>query len=393
MNDQPPGIDRVASRYAAQVAAGVFAYDAAQARLAERFDRLNLALAERRLAVKGSALGWLFAGRTSGSPVIKGLYIHGEVGRGKTMLMDEFFALAAPRRKRRAHFHEFMADVHERVHAARQALKPGPGKPADPIAPVSAALAGEIRLLCLDEFAVTDIADAMILSRLFEQLFARGLVLVATSNVAPDDLYRDGLNRALFLPFVAILKQHVDVVDLDAEKDYRLEKLGGTPVYLTPLGPASSAALDRIWRSLTGTDRGRPTALAMKGREIAVPEAAKGVARFTFSDLCEAPLGPADYLKIARTFHTVIIDGIRVLKDDERNAARRFISLIDTFYDNRVKLIVAAAAEPADLYPAAYGGEAFAFKRTASRLIEMRSAAYLALPHGAGPPEPPPSPD
>jgi cell division protein ZapE len=382
LNDQSPGGDRVASRYAAQVASGVFTFDLAQADLAERFDRLNAQLGERRLAAKGSALGWLFAGKAS-SQAVRGLYIHGEVGRGKTMLMDEFFALAAPRRKRRAHFHEFMAEVHERVFAVRQTLKPAPGKTADPIAPVAAALAGEIRLLCLDEFAVTDIADAMILSRLFEQLFTRGLVLVATSNVAPDDLYRDGLNRGLFLPFVAILKRHVDVVDLTAKRDYRLEKLGGTPVYLTPLGLSTTAALDRIWERLTGTARGEPASLAMKGRAIPVPEAEKGVARFTFKGLCETPLGPADYLKIARTYHTVIIDGIRVLKDDERNAARRFISLIDALYDNRVKLVAAAEAEPAALYPAATGGEAFAFRRTVSRLAEMRSAAYLALPHGA----------
>jgi cell division protein ZapE len=381
----PAGSERLAAQYDALVAGGAFQDDPAQRALAGRLDRLNGELAERRLARKGSALGWLFAGK---APVVKGLYIHGDVGRGKTMLMDEFFAIAAPQRKRRAHFHEFMADVHDRIKAARDAEKNGNGRQSDPILAVATELAAEIRLLCLDEFAVTDIADAMILSRLFGQLFERGLVLVATSNSAPDELYPGGLNRGLFLPFVAVLKRHVDVIELDARTDYRLEKLGAAPVYLTPLGKDATTALDAAWRRLTGTDRGRPASLTVKGRTIAVPQAGKGVARFTFAELCDAPLGAGDYLKIARTFHTLLIDDIRVLREEEQNTARRFIALVDTLYDNRVKLIASAAAEPDGLCRATDGEEAFAFRRTASRLTEMRSAEWLALAHGRGDSDP-----
>jgi cell division protein ZapE len=274
-----------------------------------------------------------------------------------------------------------MADIHERIQAARDSQKKN-GKADDAIVMVATDIAAEIRLLCLDEFSVDDIADAMILSRLFEHLFARGLVLVATSNSAPEELYPGGLNRSLFMPFLAVLRRYVDVVELAARTDYRLEKLGGAPVYVTQSGPAARQSLDAIWRRLTGTDHGHQTSLAMKGREIVVPEAEKGVARFGFSQLCEQPLGAADYLKIARAFHTLIIDDIPVIPDDKRDAARRFISLIDTLYDNRVKLIASAAAEPDGLYRAADGEEAFAFKRTASRLIEMRSDEWLALAHG-----------
>ena len=260
--DLSAGVGPVVARYTALVAAGEITTDPAQLALARRMDQLEEALAERRLASKGSALGWLFAGKAK---PVRGLYIHGGVGRGKTMLMDAFFAAAVVRRKRRTHFHAFMAEVHERIHAAREASRNGGKGPADPIAPVAADIAEATRLLCLDEFAVEDIADAMILSRLFEALFARGLVLVATSNAAPEDLYRDGLNRGLFLPFIAVLRQHVDVVELAARTDYRMEKLGGAPVYVTPLGAPARAALDRIWQGLTGTARGEPAALDGEG--------------------------------------------------------------------------------------------------------------------------------
>jgi cell division protein ZapE len=214
-------------------------------------------------------------------------------------------------------------------------------------------------------------------------MFKRGLVLVATSNSPPEDLYKNGLNRSLFLPFVDLLRKKADIVHLAADKDYRLEKLEEAPVYVTPLGAEATAALDRVWHRLTGTDRGRPTTLPIRGREIAVPEAEMGVARVAFADLCQKPLGAADFLKIARSFHTVLVDGVPVIRDGERNAARRLISLIDTFYDNRVKLVVSAETEPAGIYTASEGAEAFAFKRAVSRLIEMRSEAYLALPHGS----------
>jgi len=243
---------------------------------------------------------------------------------------------------------------------------------------VADQIAGETRLLCLDEFMVTDIADAMILSRLFGRLFERGLVLVATSNTAPDDLYRNGLNRDLFLPFVAVLKRHAEIVELRARTDYRLENLDGAPVYVSSLRSDGHATIDRIWRRLTGVAQGRPTVIDAIGREIAVPEAFDGVARFHFADLGEAPLGAADFLRIARAFHTVIIEGIPVIAPERRDVARRFINLVDAFYDEGVKLIVSAAAEPGELYAAANGEEALAFRRTTSRLIEMRSEAWLA---------------
>jgi cell division protein ZapE len=370
-------IPSLALRYEGLVAGGEISRDAAQVEAARKFDRLNQRLANGQPAAKAGPFRRFF---TASRPekAVKGLYVYGEVGRGKTMLMDEFFAVAVPERKRRAHFHEFMADVHERVHLARQSSKNG-----DPIAAVAAEIAAETQLLCLDEFMVTDITDAMILSRLFGRLFENGLVLVATSNSPPEELYKDGLNRALFLPFIELLKRRAEIVHLVAATDYRLEKLGEAPVYVTPLGPAADAALDRIWHRLTGTDRGHPVKLAMKGRSIAVPQAEMGVARFSFADLCEKPLGASDFLKIARTFHTVLVDHVPVLKDGERNAARRLISLIDTFYDNRVKLVVSAQTEPALIYTATEGAEAFAFRRAVSRLIEMRSETYLALPHGS----------
>lgn len=307
-----------------------------------------------------------------------GLYIWGEVGRGKTMLMDAFFAEAPIADKRRIHFNAFMGEIQDRIHAARE------GGAADPIAPVAEAFAKETRLLCLDEFFVTDIADAMILARLFTALFDHGLVLVATSNTAPDELYKDGLNRGLFVPFIAILKQHVEVIRLEAPTDYRLAKLAGAPVYVTSPEPEARAALDAIWRSLTGTDKGAPTKLRTRGRDIAIPEADDGVARFGFDALCRGPLAAHDYLQIARAFHTVMIDDIPVIADGERDVAKRFILLIDTLYDHRVNLIASAATEPAELYTATWGEEAFAFRRTVSRLTEMRSAAYLGAAHGVG---------
>jgi cell division protein ZapE len=362
----------VASRYGAKVAAGEIEANSAQIALVARLDRLNRELADAPL--RRGVIGRLLNGR---SRAPHGLYIHGAVGRGKTMLMDMFFAVAEVSAKRRVHFNTFMGEVQDRLHAVRQQSG------GDPIAPVADAIANETRLLCLDEFAVTDIADAMILSRLFGALFNSGLVLVATSNNAPEDLYKDGLNRGLFLPFVEVLRRHVDIFSLDIETDYRLAKLAGAPVYVMPLGATARAALDTIWRRLTGTPRGEPTALRTHGRDIRVPQAEDGVARFSFADLCEAPLAANDYLQIARAFHTLIVDDIPIIADDRRDVARRLILLVDTLYDHRVNLIVSAGAEPAALYVATDGEEAFAFKRTVSRLIEMRSASYLGAEHGA----------
>jgi cell division protein ZapE len=370
----------ISSRYAALVAAGEIERDSAQEQVVARLDRLQARLAEHRLAHKSSALGWLF-GRRESEP-IKGLYLFGDVGRGKTMLMDLFFAASPVERERRAHFHEFMQDVHERVHRYRGKLKRGEIAEADPIALTAADLAAQAWLLCFDEFHVTDIADAMILGRLFTQLFEHGVVVVATSNVNPDDLYKDGLNRALFLPFVAQLKSRMDVVELTARTDFRLEKLAGAPVWYAPLDEDADVALDMAWQRLTGTFSGAPQEIPLKGRRIRVPEAAMGVARFTFGQLCEQPLGAADYLRIAHEFHTLVIDHIPVMTFAARNAAKRFILLIDTLYDNAVKLVASAAVEPDGLYVATEGVEVQEFRRTASRLIEMRSEGYLALAHG-----------
>jgi cell division protein ZapE len=371
----------IREHYAALIAAGEIERDPAQEAVLAALVQLETRLAAHRLARKSSSLGWLF-GRQDPKEPLKGLYLYGDVGRGKTMLMDLFFEASPVVRKRRAHFHEFMADVHERVHAWRQKLKRGEVKGDDPIAPVAAAIAEEAWLLCFDEFHVTDIADAMILGRLFTRLFEQGVVLIATSNVAPDDLYRDGLNRDLFLPFIALLQERMTVMRLDARTDFRLEKLAGAPIWYVPADAAADAAMDQAWRRLTGGLHGAAYEVSSKGRLIHVPRAARGVARFSFPDLCERPLGALDYLKLAHEFHTILIDRIPVMDFFRRNEARRFITLIDTLYDQAVKLVASAEAEPDALYRADDGNEALEFRRTASRLIEMRSESYLALPHG-----------
>ncbi|MGH6673374.1 MAG: cell division protein ZapE [Xanthobacteraceae bacterium] len=373
----------VSAQYAARVIAGLIERDDAQLIVVDMLARLEARIAERRLARKSSSLGWLFAKGGSALPPIQGVYIFGEVGRGKTMLMDLFFEASPVVRKRRAHFHEFMLDVHERINAFRQKMRLGEHLDEDPIQLAAAHLAEETWLLCFDEFHVTDIADAMILGRLFAQLFERGVVLVATSNLPPAELYKDGLNRALFVPFIHMLEHHVDVVRLEARVDFRLEKLAGMPVWYVPGDATADAALDDAWRRLAGGQRGAPRELALKGRAVHVPRAAMGVARFSFHALCEEPLAAADYLRIAREYHTVLLDHVPTMNFDNRNAAKRFIILIDTLYDLNVKLIASAAAEPNALYRAEQGFEAAEFKRTASRLIEMRSQAYLERPHGA----------
>ncbi|MFY9760518.1 MAG: cell division protein ZapE [Xanthobacteraceae bacterium] len=373
----------VTAHYAAGVASGRVERDNAQLAVLDMMARLETRIAEYRLARKSSSLGWLFASRQRALPQIKGLYIYGEVGRGKTMLMDFFFETSPVERKRRAHFHEFMLDVHERIHGVRQGMKRGDHEGEDPIRLVADALAEEAWLLCFDEFHVTDIADAMILGRLFKQLFERGIVMVATSNVAPDELYKDGLNRALFVPFIHMLEARMDIVRLDARTDFRLEKLAGLPVWYVPADAAADLKLDEAWRRLTGGNGGAAHELALHGRTIHVPHAFMGVARFSFHELCELPLAAADYLRIAHEYHTIVLDHVPVMTYDNRNAAKRFIILIDTLYDHNVKLIASADAEPDALYRADEGFEAAEFKRTASRLIEMRSQSYLARPHGA----------
>ncbi len=252
-------------------------------------------------------------------------------------------------------------------------MKAGEAKGDDPIPPVAASLAAEAWVLCFDEFSVTDIADAMVLSRLFSALFAEGVVLVATSNVAPDDLYRDGLNRGLFEPFIDILKRHAHVLALDARTDYRLEKLERLPVYVTPLGPEADARMDEIWSALTEGRREEAVEIEVKGRKVKVARAAGNAARFSFAELCERPLGARDYLAIAERFDTLVVDRVPVMGDDRRNEAKRFILLVDTLYDNRLRLVVSAETTPDGLYAGRRGNEAFEFERTSSRLIEMQS--------------------
>lgn len=351
--------------------------DKAQLHVAELLDQVLLDLKSKRSAQKKSALGWLFGKKTGRNNEIQGLYVYGSVGRGKTMLMDMFFEMAPIVSKRRCHFHEFMADVHNRVHIYRQKLKNGEVKNADPIPPVAAELLAEAELLCFDEFTVTDIADAMILARLFTELFAKGCILVTTSNVIPDNLYKDGLNRSLFLPFVELLKQHVTVTTLDSPTDYRMEKVVSLPVYVTPLGDEAQKNMDLAWRHLTSGLVVKPMEIEMKGRSIHVPHAAGRIGRFDFADLCEKPLGASDFIKIASEFDTIFIDNIPYLNAEKRNETKRFIILIDALYDATVRLFASAAAMPENLLAIRKGTEGFEFDRTASRLFEMRSQDYL----------------
>ena len=368
--------------YAARAAAGDIEADPAQEAAVGRLHSLNERLATYRLARKSSSLGWLFGNREKEKADIKGLYIYGEVGRGKTMLMDMFFDACPVKRKRRVHFHEFMAETQDRIGNIRRGIKAGEILDEDPIKLVAADVADTSWVLCFDEFHVTDIADAMILGRLFTRLFELGVVVVATSNVAPENLYSGGLNRTLFLPFIALMQQRLDVLRLDSRTDYRMEKIAGGKVWHVPADGAAQAAIDDAWKRLTAGQDGAPVDLTVKGRRVHVPMAALGTARFSFHDLCEQPLGAIDYLKIAHDFHTVIVEHIPVIPAGNRNAAKRFILLIDTFYDNAVKIIASAATEPRGLYLGTEGYEAMEFNRTISRLNEMGSDAYLALPHG-----------
>jgi cell division protein ZapE len=378
MLSPPPASFR--AHYQAHVSSGAIERDAAQAKAAEALADLEERLASYKPLRKQGLLGRLFADRDEAPP--RGLYIHGEVGRGKTMLMDMFFQQSLVVHKRRAHFHEFMAEVHERIYGFRQNIARGEIADGDVMALTAASIFDEAWLLCFDEFHVTDIADAMILGRLFAKLFELGTVVVATSNVAPEDLYKGGLNRALFLPFIAQISDHMDVLRLEARTDFRLEKLAGVKMWLVPADRSADAALDKAWARMTGRAPCKPRDISIKGRILHVPCSANGVARFSFADICEKPLAASDYLRLAHDYHTIMIDRIPVMDYAERNAAKRFIALIDTLYDNAVKLMASAEADPLSLYVASEGHEANEFKRTSSRLIEMSSESYLALPHG-----------
>ena len=310
-----------------------------------------------------------------------GVYLFGPVGRGKSMLMDLFFEAVPVKAKRRTHFHVFMGEIHRRIGAwragdaaARKAMF-GQHKGDDPIPPVAQVVAEEVRLLCFDEFQVTDIADAMILGRLFEALFARGVTLVATSNRPPDQLYKDGINRQLFLPFIDLLKSRLEVVAVAGGHDYRLDRLRAAGAWFSPDDPDNERSFLTLWRDLLAGEEEVGETLEVLGRKIHLPHAVGGMMRSSFASLCSVALGPNDYLAIAARFHTVFLEAVPRLTANRREEARRLVILIDALYEARTHLVVLAEAEPMALYPA--GDGAFEFERTASRLQEMRSADWL----------------
>jgi cell division protein ZapE len=311
----------------------------------------------------------------------RGVYLVGPVGRGKSMLMDLFFANAPVEKKRRVHFHVFMGEIHRLIDAWRKGdaaarkAKFGQTKGDDPIPPLADVVAGQARLLCFDEFQVTDIADAMILGRLFEALFARGVTLVATSNRMPDQLYKDGINRQLFLPFIMLLESRVEVVSVAGPHDYRLDRLRAAGTWFAPNDPDNQRSFEALWRDMLGGEDELGETLEVLGRKVHLPHAAGGMVRATFASLCSVALGPNDYVAIAERFHTVFLQDLPKLTANRREEARRFVILIDALYEAHVRLIVLAEAEPTALYP--QGDGAFEFERTASRLQEMRSADWL----------------
>ena len=352
------------ARYRALVAEGALRPDDAQRAAVEKLELFFRRLERGEKRSVFGRFGFIRGGEgeTAG---VNGLYLYGGVGRGKSMLMDLFFADAPVEKKRRVHFHAFMQEIHARLHEAR-----GKGV-ADPLPPIAAAVAAQAQLLCFDELQITDIADAMIIGRLFEALFERRVVMVATSNRHPSDLYKNGLQRERFLPFIALIEDKLDVHELDGGEDHRLERLRGREVYHAPLGPEARAAMDAHWRNLTLGAAVEPLRLSVQGRELRIDQFASGVARTDFESLCGAPLGPADYLALAQAVRTLLIDDIPLLGRARANEAKRFVTLIDALYEARTQLVCSAAAEPDDLYPE--GDGAFEFQRTASRLWEMRS--------------------
>ena len=365
------------SAYRAHCRAGHLNHDPVQALAAEKLQGLHHALSDYHPS--GGQEGWrarLGLARRQREEAPQGLYIFGKVGRGKSMLMDMFFDSVEKTHKRRVHFHEFMLEVHDALHAIRQK-----GGEQDPLSIVSSDIAADTWLLCFDEFQVDNIADAMILGRLFEGLFDEGVVVVATSNTAPTELYKGGLQRDRFLPFIDLICQRVDLLELDGPVDYRRESLTAMGLYHTPLGSAAGKALNDAFVQLTAAAPASPYKITVQGRTVDVPRCARGVAVFTFADLCEKPLGSADYLAIAKRFHTVILSDIPLLPPARRNEAKRFVTLIDALYEHRVNLLCSAEGPPDALYPEGDGSAAF--QRAVSRILEMQGDDYLAEPHVA----------
>lgn len=356
-------------RYRELVERGEIVADADQAGAVAELARLERALADYRPA--GRARRGLFGRRTAPRDPPAGVYLHGGVGRGKSMLMDLFHGRIDVERKRRVHFHDFMLDVHGRLHQRRRSHP----REGEPLLPLAESLAEEAWLLCFDEFHVTNIADAMILGRLFDALFARGVVVVATSNWPPDRLYEGGLQRNLFVPFIERLKERVTVVPLEGQRDYRLDRLRELRVYWHPLGAAARAGLEDLFATMTDGNPGEAETLHVGMRHLPIPRASHGVAWFDFGDLCERALGAADYLALTERYHTIIVDNVPMLTPDKRNEARRFMTLVDALYERGTHLVVAAEASPEELYPE--GDGAFEFQRTASRLNEMQSKDWV----------------
>ena len=362
--------------YRSRVAAGDLNADPAQALLVEKLQILHRALTGYQPS-SGHA-GWKdrFGLTRRRAEPQQGLYIFGGVGQGKSMLMDLFYETAQIERKRRVHFHAFLQDVHNRFNKFRTENSEG----GDPVPSVAAAIADESWLLCFDELQVVNIVDAIILGRLFEGLLERDVVIVATSNRPPSDLYKDGLQREKFLPFIDLINQRLDILQLGAARDYRLERMLGMQVYHQPLGKNAKTDLDKYFDELTEGYTPAPDKFEVKGRIVEIPVAAAGVGRTSFDNLCATALGPADYLEIAERYHTLILDDIPRMGEELKSEARRFITLIDALYECKVNLICSADAPPSELY--VLGEGAFEFERLVSRLMEMQSEEYLALPHG-----------
>ena len=378
MNQQPSSEPLLA--YQALLNAGEIKPDPSQTEAMERLQDLHRGILE--YAPQMGKKGWktrLKLGRNRVLPP-QGLYMWGGVGRGKSMLMDLFFDATAIEERKRVHFHAFMQEVHRRVHSFRDAVKAGQASDStDPLVALSRVITDQAWILCFDEFHVTDITDAMILGRLFEALFDAGVVVIATSNRPPQDLYKDGLQRENFLPFIGMIEERLDVMELEAGVDYRLNRLRTMEVYLTPADAEADAKLDDDFHSLSIGCKPRILALNVQGREIVIPREAEGVAMASFSDLCEKSLGPGDFLEIARCFHTLVLREIPQLGPENRDAAKRFVTLIDALYEAKVNFICSADAPPEALYTE--GDGAFEFERTVSRLMEMQSEDYLAAPH------------